>query len=110
MFTQAVDFINLRNHISSNSDTIVCLYFCSKMCNNCNYFIPFLEKLKEEFNDAILFNIDIALYQEVAIEFGVTAIPSIVIIKKGKVLEKIDNGANYQELKEKLYLLKHKFI
>ena len=68
-----------------NSDKPVLLDFYAEWCGPCRMVSPIIDDIAEERNDIVVGKINVDEEQEFAGEFGVFSIPTIVVMKKGKV-------------------------
>lgn len=59
--------------------------FSAGWCGPCKMLAPVLEEVSEEMSeDAAFYNIDVDENPDLAQQFGVTGIPALVVLKKGK--------------------------
>ncbi|CAH9125261.1 unnamed protein product [Cuscuta epithymum] len=79
--------------------------FTASWCGPCKFMAPFIDTMASKYTDVNFIKIDVDEVKEAAEEYGVTAMPTFVFIKQGKVVDKVV-GANKGELEEKI--LKHK--
>jgi thioredoxin 1 len=74
---------------SSVRDGITLVDFSAPWCGPCHYQTPILEKIAEEHSDTVrvaTVNVDQAF--ELAKRFHIKAVPSLFVIKDGRVVEK----------------------
>lgn len=71
-----------------NSDMTVLLDFYADWCGPCRMMSPIVDKIAEERRDVIVGKINVDREQDLAGEFGVMSIPTLVVIKDGKVVSK----------------------
>ncbi|KAK6788904.1 hypothetical protein RDI58_012703 [Solanum bulbocastanum] len=76
-------------------------------CGPCKYMEPVLNDFAAKYTDVEFVKIDVDELDDVAQEYGVQAMPTFVLIKKGKVVDKIV-GADKDGLQKKIQ--KHKAI
>lgn len=71
-----------------DTDKPVLLDFWAGWCAPCKMLTPAIEKLSEEYADtAVIGKINIDEQRELAQHFGVMSIPSVFVIKGGKVID-----------------------
>lgn len=109
-FENSPPIINIKDLIELTSkvpDNLICLFFWAKTCKNCVSSNPIFEKIREEFGEEIIFyKINIQESGELIKEFSIKGVPSLIFLKKGKMLKKIVSIPNYSTLKR--FLLKFK--
>ena len=67
-----------------NSDKTVLIDFYADLCGPCKMFSPIIESVAEENEDVKVVKIDVDNAQDLAIKYQVMSIPTIVVIKNGK--------------------------
>ncbi|KKP35976.1 MAG: lpbca thioredoxin [candidate division TM6 bacterium GW2011_GWF2_32_72] len=93
---------NFNSEIKSHSGPIILDIYAS-WCGPCQMMTPIFEELEQEFLGKCKFaklNVDEA--RELAIEYGVTSIPTFVFIKNGNVVKKEMGQLSKKALKEKI--------
>ncbi|MET1124353.1 MAG: thioredoxin [Archaeoglobaceae archaeon] len=68
------------------SENLVVVDFYADWCLPCRYLSPILEKLEKEFSDVKFYKLDVDEEQEVAIEYGIASIPTVLFFRRGKVV------------------------
>lgn len=68
---------------------LVCLKFEADWCGPCKKLTPTVEKLSEEFTDVAFFGINIDNARELAKEYEVRSIPTLVFLKDGKEVRRV---------------------
>jgi len=85
------------------SDLPVLLDFWAVWCVPCKKIIPVLEELSGDYEKKIkIGKINVEENPKVANQYGVMSIPTIMFLKKGKVIEQIVGGISKAELKRKI--------
>ena len=69
-----------------NSDKPVLMDFGAPWCGPCRMVVPLVEEIAEERSDIKVVKINVDEEQELAMQFGVMSIPTLVVMKSGKVV------------------------
>ena len=62
--------------------------FWATWCGPCRMMAPLIDQLAEEVTDAKFVKVDTDKEQELAAEFGIMSIPTLVVIKNGKEVKR----------------------
>ena len=71
-----------------NSDKPVLLDFWASWCGPCRMVAPVLDEIAQERADIKVGKINVDEQPELAAQFGVMSIPTLVVMKDGKIAEK----------------------
>jgi len=63
----------------------VLLDFWAVWCGPCKMIAPMVEAIAEEREDILVGKIDVDAEMELAMQFGITSIPTLVVMKDGKI-------------------------
>lgn len=63
----------------------VLLDFWAVWCGPCKMIAPIVEQLAEEREDILVGKVNVDEEMELAMEFGITSIPTLVVLKDGKI-------------------------
>ena len=70
-----------------NSGKVVLLDFYADWCCPCRMVSPIVDEIAEERSDIIVGKINVDEEEALASEFGVFSIPTLVVMKDGKIVE-----------------------
>lgn len=76
---------NFHNEVM-NSDKPVLLDFWAPWCGPCRMVVPIVEQIADERSDIKVGKVNIDEQPELAREFGVMSIPTLVVMKDGKIV------------------------
>ena len=85
------------------SSTPVLVDFWAPWCGPCRAMGPYIDKLAEEMGDRLsVVKLDTQDNTEVPAKYGITSIPTFLVIKGGEVVERFAGALKYDALKEKV--------
>ena len=71
------------NHDKTIAEGIVLIDFWASWCGPCLRFGPIFERVAEQHPDAVFAKVDTEAEQELAAQYGVTSIPTLVVYRDG---------------------------
>ena len=94
---------NSFEEMLSGSDVPVLVDFYADWCGPCQMMVPILEKVDLEPKDRLrIVKIDTEKYKELASQYGIAALPTLVLFKQGKPVDKIEGVIQAAQLVQHL--------
>mgnify|MGYP001045863855 FL=1 len=81
-----------------NQDKVL-VDFYAEWCGPCKMLIPVLERLGDSFE---IVKVDVDKHFDLAKEYGIMSVPTLIIFKNGKVVKQMIGFMGYDELKDEL--------
>ena len=90
---------NFQTEVSA-SEKPVLLDFYADWCGPCRMMSPIIDEIAEEMNENIkVGKVNVDENQELAMEYGIMSIPTVVIIKNGKAEKTLVGLRDKEEIK-----------
>lgn len=84
-----VNKVEFENKISNSKNLIIADFFAT-WCGPCQMLTPILEQISEEIENIDILKIDIDIEREIALEKEIDVVPTMLFIKNGKELNRIE--------------------
>ena len=97
--TQPLTAQDFKNQIKAGSGVVLVDFFAT-WCGPCKMMAPSLEELSEEGYQ--LFSVDVDQEKELAMEYGVFSIPTMILFKDGEKVDEFVGLTPKSTIKEKL--------
>ncbi len=77
------------DQLVKNSEKPVLLDFWATWCGPCRMVAPVVEEIAEERPDYVVGKINVDEEMELAMEFGIISIPTLIVMKNGEAVQKL---------------------
>ncbi len=89
------------------ADGYVLLDFYASWCNPCSNLAPIIAKIADTYNNVKVIKIDVDIFNELADQFDVMSIPTLVYMNDGQIVESSIGLVSENSITERLaHLLK----
>ena len=92
---------NFQNEVM-NSDKPVLLDFWAPWCAPCRMVVPIIEEIAGERPDIKVGKINVDEQPELASEFSIMSIPTLVVMKNGKIVQQVSGARHKNAILEML--------
>ena len=93
---------NFQNEVM-NSDKPVLLDFGAPWCAPCRMVVPIVEEIASEHADIKVGKINIDEQPELANKFGIMSIPTLAVMKNGKIIQQVSGARPKNAILQMLY-------
>jgi thioredoxin len=94
---------NSFEEMLSGSDVPVLVDFYADWCGPCQMMVPILEQVNSQLKDRLrIVKIDTEKYTELASQYRIEALPTLVLFKQGKPVDKIEGVMQAAQLVQHL--------
>ena len=92
---------NFQNEVM-NADKPVLLDFWASWCAPCRMVVPIIEEIANEREDIKVGKINVDEQPELASKFGIMSIPTLVVMKNGKIVQQVSGARHKNAILEML--------
>ena len=101
MFAININKNNFENEVL-NSDKTVLLDFWASWCAPCRMVVPIVEEIAGERRDIKVGKINVDEEPELANKFSIMSIPTVVVMKNGKIVQQVSGARPKKAILEML--------
>ena len=87
--TSMVTTITNNDFSAAANSEFALVDFSATWCGPCRMVAPIVHELAEEIDEVAFFNCDVDENPDIAAQFGIESIPTIVILKNGQPVSKV---------------------
>lgn len=92
--------VNSSNFNEIIKNNVVLADFFADWCGPCKMLSPIIEELSNEMSDVNFVKVNIDESNEIASSYGIMSIPTLILFKNGKMINKIVGFTSKEELKK----------
>ena len=97
MATIAVTKSNIETKVLT-SEKVILLEFWAKWCTSCRDMYSILDEVANERPDVLIGKVNVDYEPDLARKYGIVSIPTLVVIKEGKVAKKISGYQSKEDI------------
>lgn len=87
---------NFKTTLASHE--VVVVDFFATWCGPCRMIAPFLEEISQEIQEVKIFKVDIDQAPDIASEYGIMSVPTLILFKNGQKVSSCVGGASKTRL------------
>lgn len=80
------------------SEKTVLLDFYADWCGPCRMVAPIVEQIAEEYPEVLVAKVNVDDYPELAMQFGIVSIPTLIVMKGGEAVNKAVGARSKSEI------------
>lgn len=97
MATIAVTKSNIETKVLT-SEKVILLEFWAKWCSSCRDMYSILDEVANERPDVLIGKVNVDYEPDLARKYGIVSIPTLVVIKNGKIAKKISGYQSKEDI------------
>jgi thiol-disulfide isomerase/thioredoxin len=91
---------NQNEYINDNHHKNIIIDFGASWCNPCNEFKPIFTATEKDFSDVLFLTADVNTMDELASDYDIKSLPTIVFIKEGNEVGRFSGKKTAPEFKK----------
>ena len=95
-----VEEISGKSFENETSEGVVLSDFWATWCGPCKMQSPVIEQLSQEMDDVKFTSVDVDQNQDLAKDLGIMAIPTLIIKKDGKIVDRLTGYTPKEKLEQ----------
>lgn len=95
-----VEEISGKSFENETSEGVVLTDFWATWCGPCKMQSPVIEQLSQEMDDVKFTSVDVDQNQDLAKDLGIMAIPTLIIKKDGKIVDRLTGYTPKEKLEQ----------
>ena len=95
-----VEEINDKSFENETSEGVVLTDFWATWCGPCKMQSPVIDQLSQEMDDVKFTSVDVDQNQDLAKDLGIMAIPTLIIKKDGKIVDRLTGYTPKEKLEQ----------
>ena len=85
--------LNKKNFdLAKNSEKPVLIDFYADWCGPCRMVSPIIDEIAEEYDEYLVAKVNVDRESELAGQFGVVSIPTLVVMRGGEVVKRVSGA------------------
>lgn len=92
---------DFEREVLKNPKMVVVDFFAT-WCGPCQMLMPVLEEIASKRDDFDIIEIDVDKAQELAMEYEIEAVPTMIVFKNGAAIDRLGGYYHKEELEEEL--------
>lgn len=91
------------DQLLSSSELPILVDFYAHWCGPCLYMSPILQEVSKKMKDEVVIaKVDVDKFPAIASRFNVAALPTMILFKKGEIIDKIEGVMSEQDFRARL--------
>ena len=93
-------YLDKENFNELIKDGVVIVDFYANWCGPCKILSPILDEVSKELKDIKFIKVDVDKHEDIAREYGIMSIPTLIFFKNGEVVNKNIGLINEEKIQE----------
>lgn len=97
MFAKEINLESFNNEVLTSNKKVL-LDFWAPWCGPCRMVVPIVEEIAEENPELLVGKINVDHETELANQFGIMTIPTLLVMQNGKIINKAVGARSKEEI------------